>query len=736
VAAEDCRDAFSRIGPLARTLMAAVSSPRPPIQTASAAAQPPRRTAASDEAPSTPDTQLVADVKHEINMLVQEITQLAGQDISPEAFYGGFLPRVVTAMGALGGAVWTCGENARLKLDYQVNLAQTGIETSPHARLQHGVLLKSVVDGGQAILFQPGSGTAAENGPGNPTEHLLVLAPLIVEREPQGVVEIFQRPGSSPSAQRGYLRFLGQMCDLACGYLKSRRLQQLEENQTLWRQIETLVDSLHRSLDMRHTAYAIVNEGRRMIGCDRVSLAVCSGPACAIEAVSGLDRIDRRAAEVQLLARLAGAVLRTGEALWSDGSDQELPPQIQQPLQAYVDRSHARMVAVVPLPQRQREASARPGGQLIGALIVEQYREAGITETLRQRSQIVAHHAAGALTNAIEHSSLFLLPVWKALGQITWLFRGRALPKTLLVVALFLGAIYALATVPTDFQVQARGKLQPAERREVFAPLDGLVVRVPVEHGQMVEPGAVLAELTNTDLDLELAALLGRQTTNQERLAALSRALLDNKGAARLAPVDENRLAGEILQLKQEADTIERELVLIRDKQRQLTIVAPQRGQVVTWKVRDLLLQRPVIRGQGLLTLANPDGPWELELYLPERRLAHVHRVAGAVSMPLPADGTRSVPTTELEVTFVLSSHPGSTFRGRVVEIEQAAEVRGDEGNTVLVRVAVNKDELPPLHDQTTLTAKLHCGRTSIGYAWFCDLIETVQTKVLFWLPI
>jgi hypothetical protein len=51
------------------------------------------------------------------------------------------------------------------------------------------------------------------------------------------------------------------------------------------------------------------------------------------------------------------------------------------------------------------------------------------------------------------------------------------------------------------------------------------------------------------------------------------------------------------------------------------------------------------------------------------------------------------------------------------------------------VRVEIDKDTLPPLHDQTTVTAKLYCGRTSVGYAWFCDLIETVQTKVLFWLP-
>jgi hypothetical protein len=252
----------------------------------------------------------------------------------------------------------------------------------------------------------------------------------------------------------------------------------------------------------------------------------------------------------------------------------------------------------------------------------------------------------------------------------------------------------------------------------------------------------VLAELTSTDLDLALAALLGRQTTTQERLAAIQRALLESgSGPARLSPLEQDRLGGELLELRQEAQNIERELALLREKQRQLAILAPQRGQVVTWKVRDLLLHRPVSRGQGLLTLANPDGPWELELHLPERRLMHVQKVAGTLRVPSsaepdrsPSDGTRSVPAP-IDVTFALWSHPGQTFRGRVVEIEQAAEVRGDEGNTVLVRVAVDKQGLPPLHDQTTVTAKIHCGRTSVGYAWFCDLIEAARTKVLFWLP-
>jgi multidrug efflux pump subunit AcrA (membrane-fusion protein) len=393
-----------------------------------------------------------------------------------------------------------------------------------------------------------------------------------------------------------------------------------------------------------------------------------------------------------------------------------------------MDLAHARLVAVLPL--------ARPsGGRAIGALVVEQLRSASADELLQQRARLVAHHSGLALANAIEHSSVFLLPIWKALGRATWMLRGAALPKTLTFLLLLIGGIFALATVPTDFEVAARGKLQPAVRREIFAPLDGVLARVPVQHGQMVEKGAVLAELTSTDLELQLAALIGRQTTNQERLASLQRALLDTPtGSVRHSTMDENRLAGEMLQLRQEADNIERELALLREKQTQLQVTAPQRGQVVTWKVRDLLLMRPVSRGQGLITLAHPEGPRELELYLPERRLKHVQ------SAHSEADGTSThfvgarVPTT-LPVTFILSSHPGQTFEGHVVEIEQTAEVRGEEGNTVLVRVAVDKDQLPPLHDQTTVTARLHCGQTSIGFAWFCDLIETMQTKVLFWLP-
>jgi hypothetical protein len=73
------------------------------------------------------------------------------------------------------------------------------------------------------------------------------------------------------------------------------------------------------------------------------------------------------------------------------------------------------------------------------------------------------------------------------------------------------------------------------------------------------------------------------------------------------------------------------------------------------------------------------------------------------------------------------------TLTGKVKEIGRTAEVHGEEGNTVLVRVAIDKNDLPTEpRPGATVTAKIRVGRASIGYVWFHDLISFVQSKILF----
>ena len=144
------------------------------------------------------------------------------------------------------------------------------------------------------------------------------------DNQVEGVVEIFQRPDAQPVTQRGYLKFLMQMCELAAEWLKTRKLRQISTRHSLWEQADHFARLVHEQLDVRETAYVIVNEGRRMVGCDRVSVGLMRGRICKIEAISGQDTIENRSNIVNHLGKLATRVVATGESLWYDGTDEEL----------------------------------------------------------------------------------------------------------------------------------------------------------------------------------------------------------------------------------------------------------------------------------------------------------------------------------------------------------------------------------------------------------------------------
>ena len=253
------------------------------------------------------DPQLIEQTKQQIRMLVNEIAQLAKSEASPEEFYGEFLPRVVSALAAIGGAVWVAESSGRLALGYQINLQQTRLRDDEEGQVRHGRLLHRVLSTGEGGLVPPRSGAGDDDEAANPTDFLLVLAPLKAADETVGVVEVFQRADTRPATQNGYLRFLLEMCERAGEFFKTHQLRHFTDRQTLWTQLEEFARGVHASLDPRDAAYTIANDGRRLIECDRVSVAIRRGNRCLIEAVSGQDLFDKRSNTMRLLGKLASA---------------------------------------------------------------------------------------------------------------------------------------------------------------------------------------------------------------------------------------------------------------------------------------------------------------------------------------------------------------------------------------------------------------------------------------------
>ena len=227
------------------------------------------------------DPELVEQTKQQIRNLVREIAQISKSEVGPQEFYDAVLNRIVTALAAVGGAVWTLTESGQLALEYHINLRETRLDKSEEDQVRHGRLLRKVIKTGEGMLAAPHSGSGDEEEGGNPTDYLLVMGPLKTANETAGVLEIFQRPGSSTTVQRGYLRFLLQMCEMASEYLKSRKLQHFTDRQALWAQLENFTRMVHKGLDPRATAYTIANEGRRLIECDRVSVALNKGASAS-----------------------------------------------------------------------------------------------------------------------------------------------------------------------------------------------------------------------------------------------------------------------------------------------------------------------------------------------------------------------------------------------------------------------------------------------------------------------
>src|SRR3954471_19788178 len=679
------------------------------------------------------DAEQVERAKREIQGLVQEISELSRTDIAPTEFYNAMLNKVVAALAAPGGAVWTIAATGGLQLAYQINLQQTGLIENQVGQKQHGRLLHQVLLGPDGALIAPHSGTGDatdtdENAAANPTEFLLVLAPMRNDQGPQGVLEIFQRPGARLTTQRGYLRFLLQICEFAGDFLKAGRLKHLSEKQTLWEQLETFTRTAHEKLDVRQTAYTIANEGRRLIGCDRVSVAIKRGGRCPIEAVSGQDTFDKRSNVTVMLGKLAAAVVKTGEDVWYSGDTSNMAPQVEAALDAYVDESHTKAIAILPLTEPQDkeakfsedEVDHRPA-KVIGALIVEQMVDSRTPDGFLQRVEVVRTHSSTALTNALQHEGLFLLPLWRFLGKGTSLFRGRTLPKTLAVSALVIGAIAFLCFYQTDFKLEGEAKLRPIVRKNVYAQVDGLIKKVNVEHDDLVHKGDVLLVQESPDLDKQIEEVRGQLGKDYAQLDATRRDLDRNE---ELTEADKSKKESEVTQLRESIKSFTKQLEPLNRKKEMLKITSPIDGRVVTSKVQERLgSSRPVNRGENLLEIADPTGKWELEVLMPEKRMGHIAEA-------------RSKSTGKLPVTFFLATNPADQLQGEVDIEELSAEVRGDSGNTVLVHVSFDQDKLHKVVANPKIgasaTAKIHCGKRAIGYVWFHDLVDFIRAKILF----
>ncbi|HEY2253226.1 MAG TPA: GAF domain-containing protein, partial [Planctomycetaceae bacterium] len=361
----------------------------------------------------------------EIDQLLAAVAEFSRSNLPEEDFVRRMLGLLLQALPCAAAGYWMIEQDDQSRL---TALRERDGATCSELLLAHAPRLTVVQ---QAVR----SRTAAVAGvslsdPSLPPEFgpevaadrgALLACPVILDNHCVAVIELIQDEFQVAADRKWSLDVLGSVAELCADDCRKRRLSWLTERELLWRRLRQFGLEIQRNLDVNETAYAVVNDGRPLIDCDRLTLLSADANRCRVLAVSGAATCDPRSDMVRYLEQVAGAIAAVGSPVLFPGG--ELPPEVREPLMAYLDVSGAKSLAVVPLSTPGTDPAAAPADPA-GVVVAEVF--SGVVDSvMHERLLLVAEHVAPALQNARR----FRQSPWTALvGEDRWrrLTRGKS----------------------------------------------------------------------------------------------------------------------------------------------------------------------------------------------------------------------------------------------------------------------------------------------------------------------
>jgi hypothetical protein len=672
------------------------------------------------------------DAVRQIGRLIDEIARLSDGGISSADYFGAFLKQTIAGLSARAGAVWMRTNETTLRLEQQVNLDQVGIDETEAVRRNHEILLRQVLEDGRPWHRPFSNGKPASPGvAGNPTNYELLIAPITFDNAVVGLIEVWLNPGTQGAWA---LQLLVRLAELASLYVHKLRLREMIQQQQLWTELESFARQAHGSLDPTQVAYLVANEGRRLTGCDRLSVGLREGKRVRVEAVSGADLVEARSKLIQLMRQLLEHVLVWGEKLVYDGTpDASLPPDVLAALDDYLAVSPTKFLVALPL-RDDREKDDR------SVLLLECFEADAAPAQLTSRLEAISRHAASALYNASAYRRIPLPWLWRPIAKLQEGVGGKA-RATSISVALGVTLLVAiLVLVPYPLKTDAKGQLLPEVRRWVYSPVEGEVVRFEegVQPGSLVAEGQPLVLLYDVQLEIKFAQLTSEIASAQQAVESLA-----HEETAATTEADRLRLSTE----KKQREFLRNRKILERTALRERTgseegrpgyfwIKSPLAGTVLNSDFRENLTNRNVKPSEPLLRIGDKRKPWEIELKVPQKHIGHLVEAFDPGNLD-----------DELDVDLKLLSSPTRTYKGKLSRRRigsQAISNRDDVGSPEPVIVAsvridgpgiAEPDRIPPdlLVSGTEVHTRARCGNHALGYCLFHGLWEFFKEKVWFW---
>ncbi len=710
--------------------------------------------------PNIPTETTLRRITRQIDETFQEVARLSGMNLPPTDFYQQFLEKAIAGIDATAGAVWVRTPQGFLQLQCQLQLEKIGLDVHRGARQHHNEMLRFAFQNRKELLIEPGGRIqiGEQQAIENKTEYVLILAPIkIDDKQTVGLLEICVEAAWDNRIHPTYLNYVVQMAGYASNYVMQTSARTSTNQEQVWTQLESFTRSIHSSLNPKEVAYQIANDGRKLVGCDRLSVAIRYGNKAKVEAVSGADVVEKASTHVRMMQKLFQAVIQWGEKLvYKGGRDETLPPDVLDALDDYLAESNPKLLVVEPLRDERERQEKTPNEPVQtpkpprSALLLESYEPPAQVEPIISRLEVVGNHAASALYNAAEMKRVPFQWVWTPFVKLQDGLGGKTKFWIAVSSVLAVGLILAMILLPATLQLDADGNLLPQERSYIYPPRNGKIEEFEVNHADIVRPGQPLVEMFDPelqqqleDLKKEINGLLKEQQTLQARKAAGNRF---NPNARReidsqLASVD-TTLDARRSQLKRLEELVNGDpnrsgyfSVLAPEFDPNARRLGPAEWTVLSANYREELTGRQVTPTDPVLRLGNAKGAWEIELKIPQKHIGHV----------LQAFQTDN-PREYLEVDILVISDSKHSYVGRLYRDHIGGEAvpnRTDQNESepiVYAYVTVNEPEIPEeqripedlLVAGVEVHTQIRCGVHALGYTLFYGLWEFAYRNVIF----
>ena len=461
-----------------------------------------------------------------------------------------------------------------------------------------------------------------------------VLLPVLCQDEFLGFITV-GRKATGEAYDESDVEFLSTMAKQAGIALKNCMLFEAERKAAELSLLLEISKEITSTLDIDRVLHAFVNLSSQVINHDRAAVALLRGENSVLSAVSGQEKVDRKAKEVLALEELLSWMSEQDHSIYVtslEGQIQAPNQETKDRLEEYFQRSQMNSFLAVPLADEEGA---------LGVLGMESESPSFLTESNLEVIEILSNQLTVAIRNAELYNKI---PLAKVIHPIVEKKRAFfKIPRRKLGTILA-GAAIVLALLllwRSELKITCPMEIWPQRTYTIAAEVEGIIKEVLVKDGQVVRAGQQLARLHNDYVSSRL---------NQVKVW-----LTTSRGNARNLFA-----ANRISQYQTELDEIkklEAELSLLETQVQKTGIVSPIWGTILT-----PLLEEKV--GEYL-----EKGDFFCEVAILDSMRAEIKFPAADIHL---ADENQ-------RIKLLLSAFPERTFWGTVEKVSSRASLEQDE---------------------------------------------------------